>query len=124
MTNSTLFVSFTNQWEPPFALCRRVRKYFKYAPGVSCLLGPLDALPKVKKQVQRIQRKPVGKAVAPQVLEREDAEQKVPSYALLYFPVLQVSNGSTLHACSTYGHTELSSLSVFAFPCGAGEARD
>lgn len=58
-------------------LCRRVAKYFKYAPGVSCLLGPLDAEVKVRKQTQRIQRKPVGQVVAPKVLQAEDMEAQV-----------------------------------------------
>ena len=55
-------------------------KYFKYSPGVSCLLGPLDAEAKVKKQAQRIQRKPVGQVVAPKVLEVEDMEAQVQSF--------------------------------------------
>ena len=59
---------------------RRVSKYFKYAPGVSCLLGPLDAEAKVKKQVQRQQRKPVGQVVAPKILEVEDREAQVQLY--------------------------------------------
>ncbi len=43
------------------------------------MLGPLDAAPKQKKAApQRIARKPVGAAVAPQLLEAEDADAKVP----------------------------------------------
>lgn len=57
-----------------------VSRYFRHAPGVSCMLGPMEAVPKARKQAQRIQRKPVSKAVAPKVLEAEDAEAQVDRY--------------------------------------------
>ena len=64
------------------SFARRVSKYFKYTPGVSCLLGPLDAEAKIKKQVQRIARKPVGEVVAPKILEVEDLAAQVSSRAI------------------------------------------
>lgn len=58
-------------------LSQRASKYFRYTPGVSCLLGPLDAAPKQKKAAtQRAIRKPVGAAVAPELLEVEDTDAK------------------------------------------------
>jgi len=68
----------TNKLKGGPRTCRRASKYFRYAPGVSCMLGPLDAAPKQKKPAaQRIARKPVGAVVAPQLLEEEDADAKV-----------------------------------------------
>ena len=56
-----------------------MRRLFKYAPGVSCLLGPLDAAPKVRKVAQRIQRKPVGEVVAPEVLKADEQQVRHPA---------------------------------------------
>lgn len=55
-----------------------VRHMFHSAPGVGCMLGPLDSRPKERKVAQRrAPKQPVGAAVNPDELERiEDSEKQ------------------------------------------------
>ncbi|CAL8468574.1 g8114 [Coccomyxa elongata] len=51
------------------ALTRVAAKYFKHAPGVSCMLGPMNAAPKARKVSVRQPKKPLGVLVNPADVE-------------------------------------------------------
>mmetsp|Transcript_39816 Transcript_39816/g.88514 ORF Transcript_39816/g.88514 Transcript_39816/m.88514 type:complete len:333 (-) Transcript_39816:1185-2183(-) len=51
-------------------------EYFRPAPGVSCMLGPMDAQPKVRKVAQRQAKRPLGEVVRPQELDSIVEENK------------------------------------------------
>ncbi|KAK9814085.1 hypothetical protein WJX72_000419 [[Myrmecia] bisecta] len=69
------------------ALGQHVNKYFKTAPGVCCMLGPLDAQPKVRKVAQRMAKKPPGKLINPdqqQEARPEDMQETDKNMEVMY----------------------------------------
>lgn len=58
------------------ALHATVPKWFKAAPGVSCMLGPMDVEAKVRKVAQRQSRRPTGDVARPEELEQIQEQEK------------------------------------------------
>ncbi|CAK0781051.1 hypothetical protein CVIRNUC_005269 [Coccomyxa viridis] len=58
------------------AFARDTAKYFKHAPGLSCMLGPISAEPKARRQVVRQKKQPLEKLVAAQDVDAVPEEQE------------------------------------------------
>ncbi|KAK9915331.1 hypothetical protein WJX75_007729 [Coccomyxa subellipsoidea] len=61
------------------ALSKLAARYFKHAPGISCMLGPMDAAPKLRKVSVRQPKKPLGALVNPaeiQIANTKDHSDK------------------------------------------------
>ncbi|CAL5221420.1 g3607 [Coccomyxa viridis] len=58
------------------AFARDIAQYFKHAPGLSCMLGPMDAAPKVRKQIVRQKKQPLEKLVAAKEVDAVPEEQE------------------------------------------------
>ena len=62
-------------------------RIFRYAPGVSCVLGPLDSAPKLRKAPQRQPKKALGEVVNPDKLdvaeEARDSKETEKNYEAL-----------------------------------------